>query len=489
MAAAGISQPNPPAMEYPNWTRIEGCDKEQNEKSSHIQRRSRKQRTGSCRQRKHSVGASVIRVFESRRQNESEKNDGQGETEKAMAGPKSIQMPFTNQRTNSKCSLLALTALITMAIPAVSADGMQEVQVPHNAEFTAEPIPPPNNRGFPITPASTSNVPPAPGYSGSPGNDNNEHNDMPHTNGTTTLIVVGSIVIALAFLIWLVWRISKRRRGIANTRDHRSPPFSTDTPSAKRRLLITKTLCRIPILKGHINDTDSGWTNLDHPYVGSSSEGTAPAASSLSGTQQQPGQAPAIVVHTEIVRKSFHASQEQNQVQLQGPEQQSVSTIDVQHTNALDPGEQPRKSCLSDNSSLSSGFGDGQFMMNSNNNNNSKNDSSNSNSNSNSNSHNSSSNMLNGVYQTNNPAAVVTTINAPSFPAAAYRDSASIRSERGRRRDTLCTEASEDQPPRFRTVHSWVKQQSNRIARAKQRVRSPSASEASTTRVPTVPPA
>lgn len=193
MAAAGTSPPNTPAMEYPTWTRIEECDKEQNRKSSHIQRRSRKQRTGSCRQRKISVGASVIRVFESRRQDESEKNDGQGETEKAMAGPKSVQIPFTNQRTNSKCSSLALTALIIMAIPAVSADGIQEVQVPHNAEFSAEPTPPPNDPSFPITPASPSNVPPAPGYSGSPGKDNNEQNDMPHTNGTTTLIAVGSI--------------------------------------------------------------------------------------------------------------------------------------------------------------------------------------------------------------------------------------------------------------------------------------------------------
>jgi len=37
------------------------------------------------------------------------------------------------------------------------------------------------------------------------------------------------------------------------------------------------------------------------------------------------------------------------------------------------------------------------------------------------------------------------------------------------RRDTVYTEHSEDLPPRFRTVDSWVNQQSGRINRAQQK--------------------
>ncbi|KAG5981798.1 hypothetical protein E4U55_002551 [Claviceps digitariae] len=384
----------------------------------------------------------------------------------------------TTSSTTIKWALPALTAMITLPIPALAADGIKEGEVlPTGAPIATGP----NNPGFAVPPASPTNVLPMTGSNGSPGDDNNEQNDSPTGK---TLIVVGSIggVIILALLGWLVWRLFKRRRrGIANTRDQPPlPPFPTDTPSATRRRLVTKTLSRIPILKEHIDGTDSGWTNLDHPYVGSSNKTTAgaPAASSSSsstgGAQQQPGLAPTIVVHTEIVRKSFHATQQQTREHARVPKQQAVSSTEAQHRNAPDPRTQPRKSCPSDNSSLSSGFGDGQFMMNNNNNY------------SNYNYHH-NSNHMNSTYQTNNPAAVVTTINAPSFPAT-QRDSASIRSQRRRRRDTVCTEASEDWPPRFRTVNSWVKQQSSRVVRAKQRAESPSAPGAITPTVPKVPP-
>jgi hypothetical protein len=49
-------------------------------------------------------------------------------------------------------------------------------------------------------------------------------------------------------------------------------------------------------------------------------------------------------------------------------------------------------------------------------------------------------------------------------------------------RDTVYTEASEDSPPRFRTVTSWVNQQTGRVKRAQQRI-----GDASDDDVPPVP--
>lgn len=54
-------------------------------------------------------------------------------------------------------------------------------------------------------------------------------------------------------------------------------------------------------------------------------------------------------------------------------------------------------------------------------------------------------------------------------------------SEAGGNRDTVYTQSSEDMPPRFRTVDSWVNQQSGRVQRAEQRADAPP--------VPALPPA
>ncbi|KAG5927785.1 hypothetical protein E4U42_001791 [Claviceps africana] len=360
-------------------------------------------------------------------------------------------------------SLPTAPADITTPNPSIFANTRKEVK----ADPLAEPVATPHD----TAPSPTSLL---------PGDDHHEQNDLPSANAEKALITVGSIagVLIIGFLSWLVWWISKRRRNTAKTREHPPPPFPEDTPRAKRRLFVRKTLTRIPILKKHINGgTDNGWTNLDHSYVGPTND---TAVSSTAGAQQQPSQAPTIVVRTEIVRKSFRAGRENTGAHARVPEQQPVSCAEAQHNHAPGLGVQACKTCPSDNSSLSSGFGDGQFMMNNNNDNN--------NNNNNQNDHrDSNSNALDGAYRSETPAAVVTTINAPSFPTA-KRDSASMRSERGLRRDTVCTEASEDLPPRFRTVHSWVRQQSSRVVRAKQRVQSPSASEATTPSGSQMPP-
>ncbi|KAM3514491.1 hypothetical protein MY11210_001834 [Beauveria gryllotalpidicola] len=56
------------------------------------------------------------------------------------------------------------------------------------------------------------------------------------------------------------------------------------------------------------------------------------------------------------------------------------------------------------------------------------------------------------------------------------------------RRDTVFTEASEDSPPRFRTVSSWVRQQSGRVKREKQREQDAADESGTPPPVPAIPP-
>jgi hypothetical protein len=53
--------------------------------------------------------------------------------------------------------------------------------------------------------------------------------------------------------------------------------------------------------------------------------------------------------------------------------------------------------------------------------------------------------------------------------AGATRQNSTGSSSRGGRRETVYTETSEDQPARFRSVTSWVDQQTGRIKRVQQR--------------------
>lgn len=56
------------------------------------------------------------------------------------------------------------------------------------------------------------------------------------------------------------------------------------------------------------------------------------------------------------------------------------------------------------------------------------------------------------------------------------------------RRDTVYTEASEDSPPRFRTVSAWVRQQSGRVKREKQREQDAADESGNPPPVPAIPP-
>ncbi|KAJ6781144.1 hypothetical protein PWT90_04863 [Aphanocladium album] len=65
---------------------------------------------------------------------------------------------------------------------------------------------------------------------------------------------------------------------------------------------------------------------------------------------------------------------------------------------------------------------------------------------------------------------------------------ATAKSNLSGRRDTVYTEASEDSPPRFRTVNSWVRQQSGRVKREKQREEDAATKSGTPPPVPAIPP-
>lgn len=65
---------------------------------------------------------------------------------------------------------------------------------------------------------------------------------------------------------------------------------------------------------------------------------------------------------------------------------------------------------------------------------------------------------------------------------------ATTRSNGSGRRDTVYTEASEDSPPRFRTVNSWVRQQTGRVTREKQREEDVARTTGEAPPVPALPP-
>lgn len=105
------------------------------------------------------------------------------------------------------------------------------------------------------------------------------------------------------------------------------------------------------------------------------------------------------------------------------------------------------KDRLSDLSSLSSGFGDGDIIM--------------------------------------PPQAAATVKPYQPSRLSAGTDTAEQQS---RNRDTVYTEASEDTPPRFRTVNSWVRQQTGRVKREKQREEQTASENGTAPPVPSLPP-
>lgn len=204
---------------------------------------------------------------------------------------------------------------------------------------------------------------------------------------------------------------------------------------------MTKALSHIPIYKKRANSR--GWSNLDKAslgpfdeksYVISSATASAPTVSAVTS---QPGMT-GITIQTDITRESMHNTQEESKQSRHVPNQ-SISSIEAQFNNTLRSGAQPPYNRLSDISSLSSGFGDGILIV-----------------------------TPSDNIATVNTVSAAATMAVQEPEPTAKRSSTAI-SEMSRRRDTVYTEASEDSPPRFRTINSWVRQQTGRVKRAKRR--------------------
>ncbi|KJZ76238.1 hypothetical protein HIM_04320 [Hirsutella minnesotensis 3608] len=244
------------------------------------------------------------------------------------------------------------------------------------------------------------------------------------------LIAVGSIIGTLAFFlaIWLVWKFVKRRKG------SRSPCLRPDVPSSQPKQLIVDIASRVPVLRDRV--TERTWTNIDKPYDAAFWE------KRFSSPNDLPQDSKGITVHTAISTRSDPENQSStlssfNQLSNQAMPSRTSSQSMARSKRFL--------SGLSDASSLSSGFGDGDIIM---------------------------------------PPATTTTVTAQYLMVpepAMHRNS--VISDTSSRRETVYTEASEDPLPRFRSVNSWVRQQTGRVKRAEQRD-----AESDTPPLPQMPP-
>ncbi|KAM3501130.1 hypothetical protein MY10362_005812 [Beauveria mimosiformis] len=157
----------------------------------------------------------------------------------------------------------------------------------------------------------------------------------------------------------------------------------------------------------------------------------------------------------------------------------SLSSTALEYNLTLPSAPGARR--ISDLSSLSSGFGDGDIFVPSKQARKSTTSSklqnvmSNSDRNSNNNSSSSSNNNISSS-SSNNRHSTATTVTTTTTRGGDTR------------RDTVFTEASEDSPPRFRTVSSWVRQQSGRVKREKQREQDAADESGTPPPVPAIPP-
>lgn len=176
----------------------------------------------------------------------------------------------------------------------------------------------------------------------------------------------------------------------------------------------------MPFLKNRY--ASRGWSTIDEPYADVSHEkaqlqsgGTsAPRIDSFFAPQKP---ASVGVPAAYIARNSLQAN-----LPAHGPNQ-SISSTEGQYNNTMPLGHPYANKHTSEISSLSSGFGDGDIILGPNG---------------------------TGTYSTTNQDY-----------ASDLRPPPPIR-----QRETVYTEVSEDGAPRFRTVNSWVRQQTGRVRRA-----------------------
>ncbi|UNI17251.1 hypothetical protein JDV02_003610 [Purpureocillium takamizusanense] len=245
--------------------------------------------------------------------------------------------------------------------------------------------------------------------------------DNLHASTEKALIAVGSIgaTIIVFFVVWVSWKCFKMRRGKKHSDNWLPATFSLE----RSKQIAVNLASRVPVLKDKV--AKRTWSNLEKPYDEAYWEKQLPYSGATTGN---PG---GITVHTAIVRESVvDDNPGAAGLSRHGPSQ-SMSSTQPQFNNTLRSNYQVANGRMSEISSLSSGFGDGDIIM-----------------------------------PPPNSKTTVTAARLPVPPPAATRSSVS---EMSQRRETTYTEASEDPVPRFRSINSWVRQQTGRVKRAKQR--------------------
>ncbi|PHH58767.1 hypothetical protein CDD81_4596 [Ophiocordyceps australis] len=328
----------------------------------------------------------------------------------------------------SSSPLVSLTPIVTGSLPPITTGARKEVEVPFSDPY--------DDPDIPILTVTESAAPTAtpvtsalPLITPDPDSINTtlptlHAGLLPKTE--RALIAVGSVgaTIIVFFVCWLVWKcvkLHKRGNESSSWRDKVPPALSLH--GIKRAM--ASLASRAPLLKKRFQRRN--WTNLDKPADDAFWEKRLPS----SPTQQE--ELRSIQVHTAMARQSHHGQREtlgavDNSSPSQLPYQLTMSSTQPQYGIQ---GRSSRMTSVSEMSSLSSGFGDGDIMM---------------------------------PSMNKGSATTVTSVTAPA--PVAQRSSISSFFHR---RETVYTEASEDALPRFRSINSWVRQQSGRVKRAKQR--------------------
>ncbi|TWU72352.1 hypothetical protein ED733_002335 [Metarhizium rileyi] len=337
--------------------------------------------------------------------------------------------------TTTKRPLTSLTPIVTVPILPYSSDRRKGVNILPTAEsvVTLSTSQSPTSTTNLRSPTGSSFLLPLPDSDLTKAHRHEQEKGNVHPKVEMALISLGSIgaSIIVAFIGWLIWRCHRRRRDTSSSRSWKEPSvnnISMDRP----KLLVTNALSRVPILKDRIVGHQRGWKNLDRTDLGPFNE-KGYMAQSMPTQQSNPTD---IHVQTGVVGSSLYPGNARYGTGFHVPKE-SISLTEPQfNNNSLPSGAQLFQKRLSDISSLSSGFGDGQFIT----------------------------DAFNSSAYTADNTAAETTVKSP-LPVA-KRGSVGHSSQR---RDTVYTEASEDMPPRFRSVNSWVRQQTGRVNRAMQR--------------------
>ncbi|POR33022.1 Uncharacterized protein TPAR_06785 [Tolypocladium paradoxum] len=324
--------------------------------------------------------------------------------------------------TSTSKSLISLTPIITGPIPVLSSGARKGIEAP------------PTEGPVVVTKPTLSTSTTTSSYSYETAKPDevkdyppHAHGDL-HTNTENALIAVGSVgaTIITFFVFWLAWKCFKVRGRKGSSRNWK-PSISVSPLLDKPKQLMMDLASRVPILKKRF--AKRSWSNIDKPYGDAFWEKKLPASDAR--LEKKRG----ITVHTAITTIMTRSEYEEpTHASARGHvPNQSISSTQPQLNQTLRSNYRAPHNRMSDISSLSSGFGDGDII----------------------------------IPPTNSNTTTTTTATHLAVPApVAQRSSIS---DAFQRRDTMYTEASEDPVPRFRSINSWVQQQTGQVKRAKQR--------------------